>query len=197
MRKKIMPAVGIAVIFILAVAGAQSVAAQVPRTWMRGAPALDLTDEQFLQIQKIRLKFQEEILSLETRWRRVSLDLDELEWKGVDRAAIEAKIKELDRTEAELDKRYLDHRNEIRSVLTEDQRAVFDRTGGLGLGWGPGWGAGMAPRWGMRWGGGRGRGAGWGPGMGLGSGRGYGRAYGRGWGPGLGRGYFCPWFRRW
>jgi hypothetical protein len=185
MKRNAMPVIGIAAFLILAVAAAQSAEAQYRRTWMPGDPALGLTDEQYARIQEIRLKFQEETLSLQTRWRRICLELDELEWKGAERAAIDSKIAELEKAEAELDKKYLDHRNEIRSVLNEQQRAAFDRYGGLGLG--QGWGAGMGPRWGMRWGGGRGYG--WGPGMG--------RGLGRGWGPGLGRGYFCPWFRRW
>jgi hypothetical protein len=164
--------------------------AQAGRPWGRYGGAIDLTDKQLDRIQEIRQAFQNEILPLEMKWRKLDLELEALSWKG---QPLDVKLKELESLELEMDKKWEAHQNQIRSVLTDDQKVLFDRSGGLGLGlgWGPGGGAGMNPRWGMRMGAGRGTGYGWAPGMG----RGYG-GYGRGYGAGMGRGYFCPW-RRW
>ena len=102
--------------------------------------------------------------------------------KRADPKEIEAATKALDGVEIKLDKAYLDHRNEVRALLNEEQKILFDRYGGLGKGLD----LGENPRWGMRQG--RARAFGWDLGMGPG--------YGAGWGRGQGRGFFCPWFRR-
>ncbi len=189
-------AIGFPAAIILAALLAAPAAAQPSRPWRAPAGSLDLTDEQLERIEGLRLAFREEILPLEMKWMKLDLELESMDRKGQDP---EAKLKELDALELELDKLWDAHQGKVRSVLTDDQKILFDRYGGLGLG--PGWGAGrgrrLAPRLSLR--------AAAGPGMGYGRGaaegrhyRGYGRSprYGRGYGPGLGRGYFCPW-RRW
>jgi len=187
---------GISALVLLAAFCVPAAEAQARRFWRAPAGAVDLTDEQLDRIERIRLEFQDEILPLETRWAKIDLELESMSRKGQD---LEAKLKELDALELEMDKVWEGHRTRIRAVLTDDQKALFDRSGGLGLGlgWGPGAGYGPAPRWGLRTGAGRGLGYGWAPGAGRGI-RGYGRypRYGRGYGPGRGRGYYCPW-RRW
>ena len=168
--------------------------AQVRRPYRAYAGAMNLTDEQLDRIEDLRLAFQSDILSLETKWSKLDLELEAMSRKGQD---LDAKLKELDALEREMDKIWVAHQNQVRSVLTDDQKVLFDRFGGLGLGLGPGAGYGAAPRLGLGSGAGRGRGYGWAPGAGRGI-RGYGRypRYGRGYGPGMGRGYYCPW-RRW
>jgi Spy/CpxP family protein refolding chaperone len=178
---------------ILAIAAAGEAQTRRPIEWSN--PDLGLTDEQLAKIQEIRIAFQQEILPLRMNWQKIQLSLDTLMRKDADQSQIDARIEALSEVELELEKKYLDHRAQIRELLTQEQRVIFDRFGGLGLGWG--WGT--NPRWGMRFGMGRsfgssrglgmGRGfrSAWSPGMGLGFGRGLGR--------GMGRGYFCPWFR--
>jgi len=178
----------------LAIVSVPSADAQVRRPWRANAGAVDLTDEQLDRIEEIRLDFQNEILPLETKWRKLDLELEAMSRKG---QSLDAKLKELDSLELEMDKMWEQHQDKVRSVLTDDQKGLFDRFGGLGQGWGPGGGGGMNPHWGMRTGAGRGTGYGWAPGTGRGYG-GYGRyaRYGRGYGAGMGRGLYCPW-RRW
>jgi len=153
-----------------------------PGRW--AAPVIDLSDEQTAKIEEIRLAFQEKLLPLRTQWQKAGLRLDSLAARGAGQKDLDAAWEEMEKAEAELEKAYQAHRNEIRGLLSEDQKALFDRAGGLGLGLG--WDTGMTPRWGMRMGGGRGYGVAWGagPGWGLGFGRGRG---------GMGRGYYCPW----
>jgi hypothetical protein len=184
----------LAALALVAAVGAPAADAQV-RRYSRGyAGAIDLTDEQLERIEDLRLAFQKEILELETKWRKIDLELEALSLKGQD---MDAKLKELDGLEVEMDKKWEEQQAKVRSVLTEEQKVLFDRYGGLGLGPGPGGGYLAAPRWGLRPGAGRGLGYGYAPGAGRGV-RGYGRysRYGRGYGAGMGRGYYCPW-RRW
>jgi len=182
-----------ALVFLAAVCVAPA-DAQVRRPYRAYAGAMNLTDEQLDRIEDLRLAFQSDILSLETKWSKLDLELEAMSRKGQD---LDAKLKELDALEREMDKMWEAHQNQVRSVLTDDQKVLFDRFGGLGLGSGPGAGYGAALRLGLGSGAGRGRGYGWAPGAGRGI-RGYGRypRYGRGYGPGMGRGYYCPW-RRW
>jgi hypothetical protein len=180
---------------ILVIAATGEAQTRRPIEW--SYPDLALTDEQLAKIQETRIAFQQEILPLRMNWQKIQLSLDTLTRKGADQSQIDAQIKALNEVEMELEKKYLDHRAQIRELLTEDQRVIFDRFGGLGLG--QGWGWGTNPRRGMRFGMGRGLSPSWGPGMGRGFrsawGPGMNLGFGRGWGRGMGRGYFCPWFR--
>ncbi|HPW18005.1 MAG TPA: Spy/CpxP family protein refolding chaperone [Candidatus Aminicenantes bacterium] len=186
LRDAVVTSAAVLVLFALL---APPAAAQAPRPWRGTAGALGLTDEQLDRIDKVRLAFREELLPLEMKWNRLDLELEALYRKGQNR---DAKLKEIEALEAEMDKKWEDHLSKVRAVLTDDQKVLFDRYGGLGLGWGPGAGYGRAPRWGLRAGVGRGPGYGWGPGAGFGRNP----RYGRGYGPGVGRGLYCPW-RRW
>lgn len=154
-----------------------------PGSW--AAPGPSLTDEQSAKIQEIRLAFQEKLLPLQLEWQKAQWNLDSLAWKGAGEKDLEAAGKTLDGIDIKIEKAYQDHRNEVRNLLNEEQKILFDRYGGLGMGLDRG----MNPRWGMRQAWGRG----YGPGQGLGLRQG--ARYGAGWGRGLGRGFFCPWFR--
>jgi hypothetical protein len=164
-----------------------------PGPWSN--PGVTLTDEQLAKIQEVRLAFQEKIMPLRLDWQKAQVVLDSLEMKVAGEKELEAAYKVLDGLDIEIEKAYQDHWNEIRNVLTEEQRVLFDRYGGLGMGLG--FGRGMNPKWGMRPGWGRGFGPGYGlnmrQGYRFGWARGMGMGNGRSWG--LGRGYFCPWFR--
>jgi Spy/CpxP family protein refolding chaperone len=168
-------------VFALAAAGQ----AQFRRLGAWSYPDIGLTDEQLDKVQEIRLAFQEEMLPLRMKWQKIQLSLDTLMRKDADQSRIDEQTKMLNEVDMEIEKKYLDHRTQIRDLLTEEQRVIFDRFGGLGLG--RGWDWGPRPGWGMRPGLGRGFGPAWGSGMG--------RGFRSGWGGGLGRGYFCPWFR--
>lgn len=194
MQNRMKAIVVLAAFAFVAAVCAPAADAQV-RRYSRGyTQAIDLTDEQLDRIEDLRLAFRNEILDLETKWHKLDLELEAMSRKGQE---LDAKLKDLDGLELEMDKKWDDHQAKVRSVLTDEQKALFDRIGGLGTGMGPGASYGTAPRRGLRTGVGRGLGYGDAPGAGRGI-RGYGRyaRYDRGYGAGMGRGYYCPW-RRW
>ena len=164
---------------------------QAQRYWrqgMRPGYGLDLTEEQLARIQDMRLEFQKECLPLGTKLQTLYLELRSLSFKGADQTEMDAKTTQIDELEMEMEKMFTVHQNQIRGLLTEEQKAIFDRWGGLGLGMGPGMGYGRA--YGRGWN--RGAGQYWGRSMG----RGWNRGPGRNWGRGMGRGYWCPWFQQ-
>ena len=191
--KKGITIFGILIAFLLAAA----LPGQAQQYWRQGTrPALgmDLTEAQLAKIQEMRLAFHKAILPLQSTIQTHYLELRSLYSKNTEQAVIDAKLAQIDKLEMELEQMFMDHQGQIRDLLTDEQKVLFDRWGGLGFG--------MA---------GMGFGMGYGRGFGRGSGRGfarysrgyagYGRGYtrlGRGWagGPGMGRGYWCPWFQQ-
>ncbi|MGB2906565.1 MAG: hypothetical protein WBB73_05665 [Candidatus Aminicenantaceae bacterium] len=121
---------------------------------------LNLSEEQMAAIQEHQLAFQKDILSLRTTLMAGYMDLDNLYLQNAEQPKIESKIAELDQMELELDKQFEIHQQQISTLLTDEQRVLFDRFGGLGMG----------------------------PGFGMGYGVGYGAGYGGGWARGAGRG---------
>jgi hypothetical protein len=163
-----------------------------PGTW--GYPGLNLSDEQLAKIQDLRLAFQEKIMPLRLEWEKARLNAERLLSQAADQEKIDAAWETLDGIDLKLEDAYEKHWTEVRGLLDEEQKAYFDRFGGLGLG--HGWGRGVNPRLGLRPGFGRGFGPGWGMRRGFRSGWAPGMGPGfDGWRRGLGRGYFCPWFR--
>lgn len=160
---------------------------------LRGG-GLGLTDAQYEKIQDLRLKFEKEILALESQWRALGLEIDALAIKG---KSYEAELKKIQTIEMEIDRKHQEHWSQIRSMMSEDQWAFFERFGdyglGRGLGWGPGRGYGRGLGYGASYG--LRRGYGGFSRFGAGYGRGYGAGYGRGFGAAYRRGSFCPW--RW
>lgn len=170
------------------------------RVWTSGAGmyGLDLTDDQMDKIQDLRLEFQKDMLSLSHRLQTLYLELETMERKGEDRSKIDVRIKDLEKLESDMERIYVEHQKQIRSLLSEKQQTLFDEFGGLGLGPAMGMGMGVMRGYaggmarGLRNGGGRGwgRGAAYaGRGARIGRlGYGYGRA-GTGYSR-LGAGYF-------
>jgi len=135
---------------------------------------IDLTEEQLAAIQEQQMAFQKDILSLRTTLMAGYMELDNLYMQNAEQPRIDGKIAELDQMELELDKQFEIHQQQISALLTDEQKVLFDRFGGLGMGAGAGYGMGA--------------GAGYGMGAGAGYGMGYGAGYGRGWARGAGRG---------
>jgi Spy/CpxP family protein refolding chaperone len=172
---------GVLIAFVLI----SALPSQAQRYWRQGARpgyGLDLTEEQLAKIQDMRLEFQKECLPLRTKLQTLYLEMRSLSFKDAEQAKMDAKAEQIDKLEMELEEMYKAHQNQICDLLTDKQKAVFDRWGGLGLGMGPGMGFG------------RGYGRGWSKGPGQGWNRGMGGAWTRG--PGMGRGYWCPWFQQ-
>lgn len=164
---------------------------------------LNLTEQQLVRIQEMRLEFQKETLNLRARFQTLYLELETLYLKNADQETIDAKIEQMNKIDLDLEKHFQTHISEVREVLTDEQKVLYDRFGGLGLGpgglggFGAGLGRGLAA----------GRAVGPGRGMGLGYGRGYRRGLGLGYSrmpgrglmanPALGRGMRCPYFYYW
>ena len=115
------------------------------------------------------------------------MDLDNLYMQDADQQKTETTIAELERMESELDKKFMAHQQQIREMLTDTQKVMFDRFGGLGIGFGRGMGYNKGV--GSGWRSGVGRATGWNRGIG------YARGSSRGWGRGRGMGFRCPWYR--
>ena len=158
--------------------------AQWPRAGAWTDFGADLTEAQLAKIQELRLAFREQLLPLEMRWEKAALLLDALTMKGGPQKEIDGAQSVLDGVDREIEKAYQAHKDEVRKLLNEEQKILFDRYGGLGIGPRAG---GMNPGWRMRFR----------PGGGFGPSRGWGRGRGASFGRGVGlrRGYFCPWFR--
>jgi hypothetical protein len=187
MKKGIM-IFGILIAFVLI----SALPGQAQRYWRQGARpgiGLDLTEEQLAKIQDMRLEFQKECLPLRTKLQSLYLELRSLSFKNTEQAKLDAKSAQIDELELELEKMFTTHQTQIRDLLTDEQKALFDQWGGLGLGM-----AGMGFGMGQGMGYGRGYGRGWNRGPRRDWGRGMGRAWTRG--PGMGRGYWCPWFQQ-
>ncbi len=146
---------------------------------MRPAYGLNLTEEQMVRIEEMRLQFEKEILPLETELQTHYSELRLMYVKNQEQAKIDAKFNQIDKMEIELERRFEAHQMNIRNLLTNEQKMLFDQEGGFRMGLG------------MDYGGGYGRGPGMGRGYIQGNSRGYGQYYGRGYGrsPGMGRGY--------
>jgi hypothetical protein len=78
------------------------------------------------------------------------MELDSLYLQNAEQPKIEGKIAELGQMELELDNQFEAHQQQISALLTDEQKVLFDRFGGLGMGpafgmgYGAGYGRGMA-----------------------------------------------------
>ena len=103
----------------------------------------NLTPEQTAKIQKLAFEHQKALLALQTALKTKQLELRQLMMEGADQKKLEAKIDELAKARADIQKKCLAHRNEIRGLLTDEQKKAFDqKCGGMGCGAGFGHGHG-------------------------------------------------------
>ncbi|MDR8391520.1 Spy/CpxP family protein refolding chaperone [Aliifodinibius sp. S!AR15-10] len=94
----------------------------------------DLTDEQREQIRDIRLKAQEESLDLRNQLNEKRARLRTLTTGGdeIDTEAANQVIEEVGALRTELMKQHLQTRMNIRELLTDEQKVVFDSHGAFG-----------------------------------------------------------------
>ena len=151
---------------------------------------LNLTQEQLAKMDKLEIELEKSLSPLFSKLRTNYLKLDELELqRSPDYPKIEKVWEEIYAFEEEIEKKEIAHEENIRGLLTEGQRAVFDSYYGYGMETGRGYysrGQGIGQGYGR----GGGYGAGGrnylGRGRGLGTlGKGYGRNY-----SGRGQGYY-------
>lgn len=97
----------------------------------------DLTPEQTSKIQKIKLEFEKAVLSLQTDLKTKRLEFRGLMMESADQKKLEAKIDEMAKVSADIQKKALAHRNDIRNLLTDEQKKFFDqKCSGMGCGGG-------------------------------------------------------------
>ncbi|MDH5468155.1 MAG: Spy/CpxP family protein refolding chaperone [Candidatus Aminicenantes bacterium] len=100
---------------------------------MPGCGIPNLTTEQLSKIQKLKLEFEKEMLPVRTKMQSLKLDLRTLNAENADLKKIEAKIDEISKICAELQKKRIAHHRDIRNLLTDEQKAFFDlRCAGMG-----------------------------------------------------------------
>ena len=139
--------------------------------------ALNLTQEQINKINEVQVKFRSENSDLWNNLYQKQIELQGLiNNQKADPSAVNSKIDEISKIRAEVQKKSVTHREEIKNILTDEQKALFGDAG-MGLNLIP-YGRevaclGLGPRFGGRIGAGVGMGMGRGPcGMGLGRGAG-------------------------
>ncbi len=127
-RKKLITAI------ILALATATLLATPVlARRGREGACGMgrglgpEFTTEQKEEIEEIRAKYEDERVELHNRVAAMHLDLEEiLDGDEPDFRALERMIDDISTTRADLMKLKLRQHQEVRSILDEDQRSLFD-----------------------------------------------------------------------
>jgi Spy/CpxP family protein refolding chaperone len=151
---------------------------------------LNLTTDQITQIQKLQLEFRKAILPLQVKLDQYDLEVRSLYAQGADESQIEAKINQIEKIDLELENKFMEHNRRIRDLLSDEQKFLFDRYGGIDLVLGAIDDAGYGLDYGRGFGYyGRGTGFFYGRGYGRGYKMGYGSGYGYGYGPGSVRGY--------
>jgi Spy/CpxP family protein refolding chaperone len=99
----------------------------------------NLTAEQVSKIQKLKLEFEKGMLPLRQKMQTLNLDMKSLMAEGADLAKLGAKIDEMSKVRAEMQKKGLAHQQQIRSLLTDEQKTYFDRRAcGISFGCGAG-----------------------------------------------------------
>ena len=88
---------------------------------------LDLSDEQKTQIDKLRLDIQKKILPLKNELDEKKAKMKTLNTaENVDMKAINALIDDIGKLKTQMTKEKASHRQEVRKILTEEQRIKFD-----------------------------------------------------------------------
>jgi Spy/CpxP family protein refolding chaperone len=96
---------------------------------------LNLTPEQAAKIENLKIEHQKALLLLQTDLKTKRLELRQLMNEKADQKTLEAKIDELAKVGANIQKKCLAHRNEVRGLLTDEQKKSFDqKCGGMGCG---------------------------------------------------------------
>lgn len=87
----------------------------------------DMTEEQEKEMKTLHLKFGQDVLPLKNEMKEKEARLISLKTaKNVDMAAINSKIEEIGQVKIQLEKKHAALEQEMRKVLTDEQRLHFD-----------------------------------------------------------------------
>ena len=89
----------------------------------------DLTEDQLLTIQKLRLEHQKEMLPITSKLQSKRLELRTMMLEESDQININKKIDEIGEIRNDLMKKRMTHRVKIRNLLTDKQKLHFDTMG--------------------------------------------------------------------
>lgn len=99
----------------------------------------ELTADQTAKFQKLALEHQKAMIPLKANLKTKQLDLHELMMEGADQKKLEAKIDEIAKANADLQKKCLAHRSAALGLLTAEQKKAMPQgcpamAGGCGMG---------------------------------------------------------------
>ncbi len=104
----------------------------------------DLTDEQTEKISDLRTTHMQEMTKFRADMKVLRAELDKLSIaENADLKSINAKIDDITTVKNSMTKAQYMHRQEVRKLLTEEQRIVFDARAGKGFGPRHGYGRGQ------------------------------------------------------
>ena len=96
---------------------------------------LNLTQEQINKLNEIQTKFQSENAALLNNMNQKNLELQALIMsQTTDQTVLSAKIDEINKIQAEIQKKVLAYTDDVRNILTEQQKAIVN-SNNLGYGW--------------------------------------------------------------
>lgn len=131
--------VGLALVFAFPLLAQKEGAGSCEKTC--GIP--NVTPEQTAKMQRLMLEHQKAVLPLRSALKTKQLELRQMMIEKADQKSLEAKIDELAKARADIQKKCLAQRNEVRGLLTDEQKKAFDqKCAGMGCGAGMGHGAG-------------------------------------------------------
>ena len=126
-----------ALILVLVLALAPYMFSQMGRGMMADNPH-QMTSEQMTKIRQMNLNYQKELMPIRMKLQKNNLELTNLMADVADQKKIEAKIEEISAIYSDLLKKSVEHRRNILSVLTDEQKEMFNWNMGFGMGMGPG-----------------------------------------------------------
>lgn len=99
---------------------------------------LNLTPEQMAKVRNMRMEHHKELIDIHMDMQKKRLELMSLISENADQKAIDAKIEEISPFMEKMMKKTVDHWKNVRGILNEEQKAVFDmmHQSGMGMGFG-------------------------------------------------------------
>jgi Spy/CpxP family protein refolding chaperone len=90
----------------------------------------NLSDEQKAKLEKLHLEHQKMMIGAQAEMEKQALEMKALMKDPVDAKKIEAKIDEIARMKADMQKKCLAHHLAVRALLTDEQKAKLPEMGG-------------------------------------------------------------------
>jgi Spy/CpxP family protein refolding chaperone len=110
----------------------------------KGCAIPNLTPDQSAKIAKIKVDHQKALIQLQAALKTKRLELRQLMMEKADQKRLEAKIDEIAKAGADIQKSCLAHKTAVKGLLTDEQKkALEEKCGGMSCGGGMGHGARM------------------------------------------------------